>query len=125
MGIFLRFRFRIRRKIHDEEFVCDVLFGPAYRDTNRSITAIGLKEFGLNASVAYNRKEAKDHGEGGRLIGAKLEGKVILIDDVLTSGKAVRESAELILEAGASIESVLIARTEKRGRSRENRLLKS
>ena len=102
------------RKIHDEEFVCDVLFGPAYKGIPIAVsTAIGLKEFGLNVSVAYNRKEAKDHGEGGRLIGAKLEGKVILIDDVLTSGKAVRESAELILEAGASIESVLIALDRK------------
>ena len=98
------------RKIHDEEFVCDVLFGPAYKGIPIAVSAaIGLKEFGLNVSVAYNRKEAKDHGEGGRLIGAKLEGKVILIDDVLTSGKALRESAELILESGASIESVLIA----------------
>ncbi len=102
------------RKIHDEEFVCDVLFGPAYKGIPIAVsTAIGLKEFGLNVSVAYNRKEAKDHGEGGRLIGAKLEGKVILIDDVLTSGKAVRESAELILETGASIEGVLIALDRK------------
>ena len=61
-----------------------MLFGQLTRGYNRSIYSVGLKEFGLNVSVAYNRKEAKDHGEGGRLIGAKLEG-VILIDDVLTS----------------------------------------
>ena len=68
-----------------------MLFGPAYMDTNRSINSDWLR-IDLNVSVAYNRKEAKDHGEGGRLIGAKLEGKVILIDDVLTSGKGERVS---------------------------------
>ena len=102
------------RKIHDEQFTCDILFGPAYKGIPIAVsTAIGLTDFGRNVSVAYNRKEAKDHGEGGRLIGAKLEGKVILIDDVLTSGKAIKESAELILEAGASIEAVVIALDRK------------
>ena len=102
------------RRIYDEDLICDVLFGPAYKGIPIAVsTAIGLKEFGLNVSVAYNRKEAKDHGEGGRLIGAELDGKVILIDDVLTSGKAIRESAELILETGASIEGVLIALDRK------------
>ena len=102
------------RKIHDEQFTCDIVFGPAYKGIPIAVsTAIGLTGFGRNVSVAYNRKEAKDHGEGGRLIGAKLEGKVLLIDDVLTSGKAIKESAELILEAGASIEGVVIALDRK------------
>ena len=97
-------------KIHQEGFVCDVLFGPAYKGIPIAVsTAIALTGLGYNAGVCYNRKEEKDHGEGGSLIGAELKGRVILIDDVLTSGKAIRKSAELIVDAGASIEGIVIA----------------
>ena len=70
-------------------------------------------DLGYNAGVSYNRKEEKDHGEGGSLVGAELKGQVILIDDVLTSGKAIRKSAELIEAAGASIEGIVIALDRK------------
>ena len=97
-------------KIHQEELVCDVLFGPAYKGIPIAVsTAIALLDLGYNVGVSYNRKEEKDHGEGGVLIGAELTGQVILIDDVLTSGKAIRKSAELIEAAGASIQGVVIA----------------
>ena len=96
--------------IHQEELFCDVLFGPAYKGIPIAVSAaIALLDLGYNVGVSYNRKEEKDHGEGGVLIGAELTGRVILIDDVLTSGKAIRKSVELIEAAGASIEGVVIA----------------
>ena len=97
-------------KIHQEELVCDALFGPAYKGIPIAVsTAIALLDLGYNVGVSYNRKEEKNHGEGGVLIGAELTGQVILIDDVLTSGKAIRKSAELIEAAGASIQGVVVA----------------
>jgi len=96
--------------IHQEELFCDVLFGPAYKGIPIAVSAaIALLDLGYNVGVSYNRKEEKDHGEGGVLIGAELTGRVILIDDVLTSGKAIRKSVELIEAAGGSIEGVVIA----------------
>jgi len=80
----------------------DMLFGPAYKGiTLAAGTAIALSEQGQNVPFSYNRKEAKDHGEGGITIGAKLQGRVLIIDDVISAGTSVRESIELIRTAGA------------------------
>ena len=97
----------------------DMLFGPAYKGiTLASATAVALAAKGCNVPFAFNRKEAKDHGEGGTLIGAKLEGQVVIIDDVISAGTSVRESVELIRGAGATPCAVLIAldRMEKSGK---------
>jgi orotate phosphoribosyltransferase len=88
----------------------DVLFGPAYKGIPlAAATAMSLARLGHNTAYAYNRKEAKDHGEGGTLVGAPLEGRVLIIDDVITAGTSVRESMELIRAAGATPAAVLIA----------------
>ncbi|HEX8404613.1 MAG TPA: orotate phosphoribosyltransferase [Duganella sp.] len=88
----------------------DMLFGPAYKGiTLASATAVALAGKGRNTSFAFNRKEAKDHGEGGTLVGAKLQGKVVIIDDVISAGTSVRESVEMIRAAGAEPCAVLIA----------------
>lgn len=88
----------------------DVLFGPAYKGIPlAAATAIALASQGRNTAYAYNRKEAKDHGEGGTLVGAPLKGRVLVIDDVITAGTSVRESMELIRAAGATPAAVLIA----------------
>jgi orotate phosphoribosyltransferase len=97
----------------------DMLFGPAYKGiTLASATAMALAAKGRNTSFAYNRKEAKDHGEGGTLVGAKLQGKVVIIDDVISAGTSVRESVEMIRNAGAEPCAVLIAldRMERGGK---------
>jgi orotate phosphoribosyltransferase len=88
----------------------DMLFGPAYKGiTLASATAMALAGKGRNTSFAYNRKEAKDHGEGGTLVGAKLTGKVVIIDDVISAGTSVRESVDMIRAAGAEPCAVVIA----------------
>lgn len=88
----------------------DVLFGPAYKGIPIAVaTAMALAERGMQVGVAYNRKEAKDHGEGGLLVGAEVAGRVLLVDDVLTSGKAIRQSVELIAQTDASIVGTVIA----------------
>ncbi len=88
----------------------DMLFGPAYKGiTLASATAVALSQKGRNVPFAYNRKEAKDHGEGGSIVGAKLQGKVVIVDDVISAGTSVRESVELIRAAGATPAAVLIA----------------
>ncbi|UGQ47005.1 orotate phosphoribosyltransferase [Massilia endophytica] len=97
----------------------DMLFGPAYKGiTLASATAMALAGKGRNTSFAYNRKEAKDHGEGGTLVGARLQGKVVIIDDVISAGTSVRESVEMIRSAGAEPCAVLIAldRMERGGK---------
>ena len=97
----------------------DMLFGPAYKGiTLASSTAVALAGKGRNTSYAYNRKEAKDHGEGGTLGGAKLAGKVVIIDDVISAGTSVRESVDMIRAAGAEPCAVLIAldRMERAGK---------
>jgi orotate phosphoribosyltransferase len=89
---------------------CDALFGPAYKGiTLAAATAIALAEKGHNLPYSFNRKEAKDHGEGGTLVGAPLAGRVVIVDDVITAGTSVRESVELIARAGAQPAGVLIA----------------
>ena len=92
------------------EIEFDVLFGPAYKGIPIAVaTATALAEGGMHVGVAYNRKEAKDHGEGGMLVGAEVAGRVLLVDDVLTSGKAIRQSVDLIAQTDASIVGTVIA----------------
>lgn len=89
---------------------CDMLFGPAYKGIPLAAgTAMALAQKGRNLPFCYNRKEAKDHGEGGMLIGAPLAGGVLIVDDVISAGTSVRESVELIRGAGARPSGVLIA----------------
>lgn len=88
----------------------DVLFGPAYKGIPLAAgTAMALAELGRNVPYSYNRKEAKDHGEGGATVGAKLQGRVLIIDDVISAGTSVRESIKIIRAAGATPCGVLIA----------------
>ena len=97
----------------------DMLFGPAYKGiTLASATAVALAAEGRNTSFAYNRKEAKDHGEGGTIVGAGLKGKVVIVDDVISAGTSVRESVAMIRAAGAEPAAVLIAldRMERSGK---------
>jgi orotate phosphoribosyltransferase len=96
----------------------DMLFGPAYKGiTLASATAVALARKGRNVPFAFNRKEAKDHGEGGTIVGAKLQGRVVIIDDVISAGTSVRESVEMIRSCGAEPCAVLIAldRMERSG----------
>ena len=89
---------------------CDQLFGPAYKGiTLAAATAIALAEKGHNLRYSFNRKEAKDHGEGGMIVGAPLQGRVLIVDDVITDGGAKREAIELIRANGANPAGVLIA----------------
>ena len=88
----------------------DMIFGPAYKGIPLAAgTAIALAEQGRNVPYCFNRKEAKDHGEGGTTVGAKLQGRVLIIDDVISAGTSVRESIELIRAAGATPCGVVIA----------------
>lgn len=89
---------------------CDGLFGPAYKGiTLAAATAIALSEKGHNVPYSYNRKEAKDHGEGGAVVGAPLAGRVLIVDDVITAGTAIRESLAIIRAAGATPVGVALA----------------
>ncbi|HCI54123.1 MAG TPA: orotate phosphoribosyltransferase [Gallionella sp.] len=88
----------------------DMIFGPAYKGIPLATgAAIALSEQGRNVPYSYNRKEAKDHGEGGTTVGATLQGRVLIIDDVISAGTSVRESIELIRAAGAEPCAVVIA----------------
>ncbi|HSI56085.1 MAG TPA: orotate phosphoribosyltransferase [Ideonella sp.] len=87
----------------------DMLFGPAYKGiTLAAGVAIGLAKHGRNVPYAYNRKEAKAHGEGGTLVGAPVKGRVLIVDDVITDGASKREAAEMIRAAGAEAVGVAI-----------------
>lgn len=89
---------------------CDMLFGPAYKGIPLvAATACALAERGLDLPFSYNRKEAKDHGEGGVLVGAEPRGRVVIIDDVLTAGTALREAIGLLRKAGAEPVAALVA----------------
>ena len=88
----------------------DMLFGPAYKGIPLVAgIAIAMANAGINLPFAYNRKEAKDHGEGGSLVGSPLKGRVLIVDDVISAGTSVRESVELIRRQGAEPAGVLIA----------------
>ena len=88
----------------------DMVFGPAYKGIPLAATvAVELARLGRNYPFAYNRKEAKDHGEGGTLVGAPLAGRVLIVDDVMSAGTAARESIALIRAAGAQPQAVAIA----------------
>jgi orotate phosphoribosyltransferase len=88
----------------------DMIFGPAYKGIPLGATlAMELARLGKNVPFAYNRKEIKDHGEGGALVGAPLRGRVLIVDDVMSAGTAVRESIELIKQQGATPHAVVIA----------------
>jgi len=89
----------------------DMVFGPAYKGIALAVaTVVALSaEHGRSVPYAFNRKEAKDHGEGGRIVGAPLKGRVLIVDDVITAGTAVRESLEIIRAAGAQPAGVALA----------------
>jgi orotate phosphoribosyltransferase len=88
----------------------DMIFGPAYKGIPLgAAVSIELARLGKIVPFAYNRKEAKDHGEGGSLVGAPLKGRVLIVDDVMSAGTAARESIELIKKAGATAHAIAIA----------------
>jgi orotate phosphoribosyltransferase len=88
----------------------DMIFGPAYKGIPLgAAVSIELARLGKNVPFAYNRKEAKDHGEGGTLVGAALKGRVLIVDDVMSAGTAARESIDLIKKAGATPHAIAIA----------------
>ena len=98
------------RRLIDSGLQFDMLFGPAYKGIPlAAAVAIELARAGRNVPFAYNRKEAKDHGEGGTLVGAPVTGRVVIIDDVMSAGTSVRESIAMISAAGATPAGVAIA----------------
>ena len=104
-------RFYAQALVHSSLPDVDVIFGPAYKGIPlAAVTAVALADsFDRNLPYCFNRKEAKDHGEGGSLVGAPLEGRVLIIDDVITAGTAVREVMQIIRQAGATPAAVMIA----------------
>lgn len=105
--------------VQDSGLAFDMLFGPAYKGIPlAAATAIALAEHhGRDLPYCFNRKEAKDHGEGGRLVGAPLAGRVLIVDDVITAGTAIRESVDIIRAAGAEPAGVVISlNRQERGR---------
>ncbi len=98
------------KAILESGIAIDMLYGPAYKGIPLvSVTALALARAGRNLPFAFNRKEAKDHGEGGNIIGTPLAGRVLIIDDVISAGTSVRESVEIIRNAGATPCGVVIA----------------
>ena len=97
--------------IADSGIEFDVLFGPAYKGIPLvALSAAALAEHqGIDAPYCYNRKEAKAHGEGGTIVGAPLEGRVLIVDDVITAGTAVREAYRMIVAAGAEVAGLVIS----------------
>ncbi len=98
------------RRLLGSGLAFDMLFGPAYKGIAlAAAVSIELARLGRNVPFAYNRKEAKDHGEGGTLVGAPLRGRVVIVDDVISAGTSVRESVAMIKSAGATPVGVAIA----------------
>ncbi|MFZ7108335.1 orotate phosphoribosyltransferase [Avibacterium avium] len=93
----------------------DVIFGPAYKGIpiGTTLSVALFNQYGIDKPVCFNRKEAKDHGEGGNLIGSPLQGKVLLVDDVITAGTAIREAMDLIAQNQATLSAVVIALNRK------------
>ena len=106
-------QFYARQLLAEEEksgLKFDMIFGPAYKGIPLAATvAVELARMGRNLPFAYNRKEAKDHGEGGTLVGAPVKGRVLIVDDVMSAGTAVRESIAIISKAGGVPHAVAIA----------------
>jgi len=115
------------RRLLDSKLDFDLLFGPAYKGI--TLAAAVAIEFGLRGRAvpfAYNRKEAKDHGEGGLVVGAPLRGRTVIVDDVITDGASKRESVELLRRGGAEPVAVLIALDRmERGGTDDNLSLRS
>jgi orotate phosphoribosyltransferase len=100
----------------------DMIFGPAYKGIPLGAAlAVELARLGRNVPFSYNRKEVKDHGEGGSLVGAPLKGRVLVVDDVMSAGTAVRESITIIQAAGATAHAVVIA-LDRQEKATENGL---
>ncbi len=99
------------QSIVDSGLKFDMLFGPAYKGIPlvSVITATLYEKHGVDYPYAYNRKEAKDHGEGGNIVGAPLAGKVLVVDDVISAGTAIREAADIVHENGASMAGIAIS----------------
>jgi len=97
--------------IVDQGIEYDILFGPAYKGIPLvAVTAMALQiDHGLDVPYAFNRKEAKDHGEGGSIVGSKIEGRVLVLDDVITAGTAIREAIDIIDHNNGTAIGVLIA----------------
>lgn len=97
--------------VADLDFEFDMLFGPAYKGIPLvTLTAAALAAYeDYDYPYAFNRKEAKDHGEGGSVIGAPLKGRVLIVDDVITAGTAIREAVDIIRHAGATVAGVIVA----------------
>ncbi|GGJ04097.1 orotate phosphoribosyltransferase [Halopseudomonas pertucinogena] len=104
-------RYYAQALIHNGPKDIDLLFGPAYKGIPLAAsTAVSLADsFDIDLPYCFNRKEAKDHGEGGALVGAPLQGRVAIIDDVITAGTAIREVMQIIKAAGAEPAAVLVA----------------
>ena len=99
------------QRIVEQQLDFDVLFGPAYKGIPLvAAIAVALStEHGIDKPYAFNRKEAKDHGEGGSIVGAKVQGRVLIVDDVITAGTAIREAVGIIAAEGGETSSILIA----------------
>lgn len=98
------------RTLLESKLEFDMLFGPAYKGIPLvSTTAVALSNLGRDVPFCFNRKEAKDHGEGGTLVGAPLKGRVVIVDDVISAGTAANESAALIKAQGAEVAGILIS----------------
>ena len=98
------------RTIIESDIRVDVLFGPAYKGIPIAVsTSMALGMMGSDVSFAFNRKEAKNHGEGGNIVGADIRRKVLILDDVLTSGKALKESIGMLKSKGADVVGALVA----------------
>nr|WP_255216503.1 orotate phosphoribosyltransferase [Pseudenhygromyxa sp. WMMC2535] len=110
------------------ELACDLIFGPAYKGVPLAVaTAIGMAEQGLDVPYGFDRKEAKDHGEGGMFVGTKPAAgmKVVLVDDVITSGRSIREAVALLREAAPDIEvsaAIVAVDRQERGRGSKTTL---
>ncbi|REF25648.1 orotate phosphoribosyltransferase [Xenorhabdus cabanillasii] len=106
--------------LQDSSIPCDLLFGPAYKGIPiATTTAVALAEHhNIDMPYCFNRKEAKDHGEGGTLVGSPLQGRVVVVDDVITAGTAIRESMEIIKQHGATLSGVILC-LDRQERGRE------
>ncbi|WP_416777024.1 orotate phosphoribosyltransferase [Xenorhabdus budapestensis] len=106
--------------LKDSGIPCDLLFGPAYKGIPiATTTAVALAEHhNIDMPYCFNRKETKDHGEGGTLVGSPLQGRVVVVDDVITAGTAIRESMEIIKQHGATLSGVILC-LDRQERGRE------